>query len=211
MAAAGNNRFAVTFGLLRQYISENQHQQSQQQTCGLPGSFLLPPPQEGMEEAEETADARTMQLFPTQAGTSSRPSRKRWALFFFHGIHACRRHAPFLFGWSFLHDDPSFAGRRSRRCLRFHLPSYTGVGCPCLRISQPTRRKSWSRWQGPGPRRPKSWRMKFRRFLRGRRPPSCYHFRPTCPSQGRRRWSGSSRRGSIGTFMYFGQIHEPFD
>ncbi|GJM84485.1 hypothetical protein PR202_ga00161 [Eleusine coracana subsp. coracana] len=69
MAAASNNMFAVTCGLLRQYMTENKHQQSQQQTGGLAGRFLLPPPQEEMEVAED-ADARTMQLFPTHADTS---------------------------------------------------------------------------------------------------------------------------------------------
>ncbi|XP_062200807.1 protein TIFY 11d-like [Phragmites australis] len=73
MAAAGSSRFAVTCGLLRQYMTrEHQQQESQQQMGGLAGAFRLPT----LSEAEETTDARTMQLFPTRAGTSQ-PSQER--------------------------------------------------------------------------------------------------------------------------------------
>jgi jasmonate ZIM domain-containing protein len=76
MAAAGNNtRFAVTCGLLRQYMREQQH---------LAGAFRLPPPlvvetTTTMEKGDEdTPDGRTMQLFPTRAGTSlQHPSQER--------------------------------------------------------------------------------------------------------------------------------------
>ena len=68
MAAAGSSRFAVTCGLLRQYMTREH----QQQMGGLAGAFRLPT----LSEAEETTDARTMQLFPTRAGTSQ-PSQER--------------------------------------------------------------------------------------------------------------------------------------
>lgn len=64
MAAAGNSRFAITCGLLRQYMMREQ-----QQLGGLDGARRLPALEETEEEAEETTDGRTMQLFPTRAGT----------------------------------------------------------------------------------------------------------------------------------------------
>ncbi|RCV42899.1 hypothetical protein SEVIR_9G255300v4 [Setaria viridis] len=69
MAAAGNTRFAVTCGLLRQYMRE-------QQLGALDGAFRLPPLVETTTEKDEDTDGRTMQLFPTRAGTLQ-PSQER--------------------------------------------------------------------------------------------------------------------------------------
>ncbi|RLN19942.1 protein TIFY 10B-like [Panicum miliaceum] len=72
-AAAGSSRFAVTCGLLRQYTREQQ----QQQLGGLDGAFRLPPPPVATTEEAEETDGRTMQLFPTRAGTSQPSSQER--------------------------------------------------------------------------------------------------------------------------------------
>ncbi|TVU30921.1 hypothetical protein EJB05_22574 [Eragrostis curvula] len=76
MAAAGNSRFAVTCGLLRQYMMrEHKHQP---RMGGLAGSSLLPPLREATEDDAQDTDARTMQLFPTHAGVSEEtPSTKQ--------------------------------------------------------------------------------------------------------------------------------------
>ncbi|CAL4916496.1 unnamed protein product [Urochloa decumbens] len=73
MAAAGSSssRFAATCGLLRQYMREQQ-----QQVGSLDGAFRLPPLVETTDMDDEDADGRTMQLFPTRAGTMQ-PSQQR--------------------------------------------------------------------------------------------------------------------------------------
>ncbi|XP_062205194.1 protein TIFY 11d-like [Phragmites australis] len=68
MATVGNSLFAVTFGLLRQHMRE------QQQMWDIAAAFEVPPPP-AMEEAEET-DTRTMQLFPMCPGMT-RSSQER--------------------------------------------------------------------------------------------------------------------------------------
>ncbi|KAG2549310.1 protein TIFY 11d-like [Panicum virgatum] len=73
MAAAGSSRFAAACGLLRQYM---MREQPQQQLGGLDGALRPPPPLAAAAEAEET-DGRTMQLFPTRAGTSQPPSQQQ--------------------------------------------------------------------------------------------------------------------------------------
>nr|CAB3494802.1 unnamed protein product [Digitaria exilis] len=67
-AASSSSRFAVTCGLLRQYMREQQQQQQ-------PGSLDMPP-LVGAAEDEDAVDGRTMQLFPTQTGTLQ-PSQER--------------------------------------------------------------------------------------------------------------------------------------
>ncbi|CAN6324072.1 unnamed protein product, partial [Urochloa humidicola] len=64
MAAAGSSRFAATCGLLRQYMRE-------QQLGGLDAALRLPPLVETTMDNDEDTDGRTMQLFPTRAGTLS--------------------------------------------------------------------------------------------------------------------------------------------
>ncbi|CAL4933229.1 unnamed protein product [Urochloa decumbens] len=75
MAAAGSgssSRFAATCGLLCQYMRE------QQQLVGsLDGAFRLPPLVETTDKDDEDADGRTMQLFPTRAGTLQQSSQER--------------------------------------------------------------------------------------------------------------------------------------
>ncbi|WVZ58775.1 hypothetical protein U9M48_009006 [Paspalum notatum var. saurae] len=68
MAAAGDSRFAVTCRLLRQYMRREQ----QPQLGGLDAAFRLPPLVE--TAPEEETDGRTMQLFPTRAGTGTSSS-----------------------------------------------------------------------------------------------------------------------------------------
>ncbi|CAN6293691.1 unnamed protein product [Urochloa humidicola] len=71
-AAGGSSRFAATCGLLRQYMRE---QQQPQQLGGLDAALRLPPLVETTDN-DEDADGRTMQLFPTRAGTFQ-PSQER--------------------------------------------------------------------------------------------------------------------------------------
>ena len=73
MAAAGSSRFDAACGLLRQYM---MREQPQQQLGGLDGALRPPPPLAAAAEAEET-DGRTMQLFPTRAGTSQPPYQQQ--------------------------------------------------------------------------------------------------------------------------------------
>ncbi|KAL5225673.1 hypothetical protein ABZP36_012312 [Zizania latifolia] len=72
MAAAHSSRFAVTCGLLRQYMREQQQQQQQQPA---PVTSFLGMIAAAAEEQEEEDD-RTMQLFPPRAGVqpSTRPA-----------------------------------------------------------------------------------------------------------------------------------------
>ncbi|CAN6305306.1 unnamed protein product [Urochloa humidicola] len=69
-AAGGSSKFAATCGLLRQYMRE------QQQLGGLDASLRLPPLVETTDKDDEDTDGRTMQLFPTRAGTLQ-PSQER--------------------------------------------------------------------------------------------------------------------------------------
>ncbi|CAN6283101.1 unnamed protein product [Urochloa humidicola] len=68
--AGGSSKFAATCGLLRQYMRE------QQQLGGVDGGLRLPPLVETTDKDDEDADGRTMQLFPTRAGTLQ-PSEER--------------------------------------------------------------------------------------------------------------------------------------
>nr|CAB3504229.1 unnamed protein product [Digitaria exilis] len=73
---SSSSRFAVTCGLLRQYMREQQ-----QQPGSLDGGAFRLPPLVGAEEVEDAVDGRTMLLFPTHAGTlqlsQDRPEKKQ--------------------------------------------------------------------------------------------------------------------------------------